>query len=122
MTDRSFLALDQSGFFQIRPPGQDEVRPVAVAVNVDRREAELDPMDPEELVGSVGGAVGAGAQGAQAPTADALRLRREDQERRQSLWRYLLVGALGLLVLETMLSNRLSRKGRRGGRHARATS
>ena len=118
MTDRSFLALDQSGFFQIRPPGQDEVRPVAVAVNVDRREAELDPMDPEELVG----AVGAGAQGAQAPTADALRLRREDQERRQSLWRYLLVGALGLLVLETMLSNRLSRKGRRGGRHARATS
>jgi hypothetical protein len=122
VTDRSFLALDQSGFFQIRPPGQDDVRPVAVAVNVDRREAELDPMDPEELVGSVGGAVGAGAQGAQAPTADALRLRREDQERRQSLWRYLLVGALGLLVLETMLSNRLSRKGRRGGRHARATS
>jgi hypothetical protein len=119
---RSFLALDQAGFFQIRPPGQDEVRPVAVAVNVDRREAELDPMDPEELVAAVGGAVGPGGGGTAVQTAEALRLRREDQERRQSLWRYLLLGALGLLVLETMLSNRLGRKGRKRGRHARATS
>lgn len=117
---RSFLELDQAGFFQLRPPGQDQVRPVAVAVNVDRREAELEPLDPEEMVAAVGGAVGSGPDGAPVQTPDALRLQREDQERRQSLWRYLLVGALGVLVLETMLSNRLSRRGRTG-RHAQAT-
>ncbi|HSG49677.1 MAG TPA: BatA domain-containing protein [Longimicrobiales bacterium] len=117
-----FLALDQAGFFQIRPPGQDGVRPVTVAVNVEREEADLTPMDPDEIVAAVGGAVGAGnvAEGAPA-TAEALRLRREDQERRQSLWRYLLVGALGLLVLESIIANRLSRRGTTGGRHARAS-
>lgn len=118
----SFLTLDQAGFFLLRPPGRDDLRPVAVAVNVDREEADLSPLDPEELVASVGASVGVGEPGSEAPlTAEALRLRREDQERRQSLWRYLLVGALGLLVLESIISNRISRRGSTGGRHARAT-
>jgi hypothetical protein len=118
----SFLTLDQAGFFLLRPPGRDDLRPVAVAVNVDREEADLTPLDPEQLVASVGGSVGGGEPGSEAPvTAEALRLRREDQERRQSLWRYLLVGALGLLVLESIISNRMSRRGSTGGRHARAT-
>lgn len=118
---RSFLSLDRPGFYQIRPPGQDDVRPVAIAVNVDRREADLTPLDGREVVAGVGGAVdgtpvGAGAQG---PETD--RLRQEDLERRQSLWRYLLVGALALLLLETLLSNRMGTRTRTGGGHARAT-
>ena len=117
---RHFLDLDQAGFYQIRPPGQDDVRPVAIAVNVDRREAELATMDAREVVAAVGGAVDGQPTAAPAgPEGD--RLRREDLERRQSLWRYLLIGALGLLLLETLLSNRLGRRARQGGGHARAT-
>lgn len=118
---RSFLSLDRPGFYQIRPPGQDDVRPVAIAVNVDRREADLTALDAREVVAGVGGAVdgtpiGSGAQG-----PENERLRQEDLERRQSLWRYLLVGALALLLLETLLSNRMGSRTRTGGGHARAT-
>jgi hypothetical protein len=35
---------------------------------------------------------------------------REDAERRQSLWWYLLLAGLLLLATETIISNRLSRK------------
>ena len=113
--------LNQAGFYQIRPPGQDDVRPVSIAVNVDRREAELDAMDAREVVAAVGGAVDGAPTQAAPGGPDADRLRREDLERRQSLWRYLLIGALALLLLETLLSNRLGRRARQGGGHARAT-
>ena len=33
----------------------------------------------------------------------------EDLERRQTLWWYLLIGALGFLATENVISNRLSR-------------
>jgi len=118
---RHFLELNQPGFYQIRPPGQDDVRPVSIAVNVDRREAELDAMDAREVVAAVGGAVDGAPTQAAPGGPDADRLRREDLERRQSLWRYLLIGALALLLLETLLSNRLGRRARQGGGHARAT-
>jgi hypothetical protein len=35
---------------------------------------------------------------------------REDAERRQSLWWYLLLTGVGLLAIETIIANRLSRK------------
>jgi hypothetical protein len=48
-------------------------------------------------------------------------LAREDQERRQGLWRLLLVAAFIVLVLETAVSNRISRSfGRRV--HANASA
>jgi hypothetical protein len=47
---------------------------------------------------------------AQAGTADTLPI--EERERRQSLWRYLLLAALLLLATETAVSNRLSRRRR----------
>jgi hypothetical protein len=114
----AFLTLDQDGFYLIRPPGQDGVRPVAVAVNVDGGEAENEVFDPRELVASTGGGLAGpeGAPGVEGP--GALELRRADQERRQSLWRYFLAGALVLLVLETVISNRLGVRARREGRHA----
>jgi hypothetical protein len=37
---------------------------------------------------------------------------REESERRQSLWWYLLLAGVGLLAAETMISNHLSRKER----------
>ncbi|MEJ2539416.1 MAG: BatA domain-containing protein [Gemmatimonadota bacterium] len=118
---RHFLSLDHAGFYQIRPPGQDGIRPVAIAVNVDRREAELAVRDAREIVAAVGGAVDGTPTGSAAQGPEAERLRQEDLERRQSLWRYLLLGALALLLLETLLSNRLGRGTGTGGGHARAT-
>lgn len=110
-----FLELGERGFYEIRPPGRADVRPVAVAVNVDLAEADLAPMDPAE----VEAAIGAGWSEAATGGGDALRaaaLRSEEQERRQGVWRWLLAGAFLLLVAETVLSNRASR----GGRHERA--
>ena len=51
----------------------------------------------------------------------ALELRRADQEQRQSYWRLLLLGAFVILVIETVVSNRLSRRAARRGKHAQAT-
>lgn len=113
-----FLALSEAGFYEIRPPGRDDLRPVSVAVNVDRGESDLSALDPEELVASL--RTGADVL----PAGDSERaaaLRRADQERRQSWWRWLLLGAFGILIIETVLSNRLSRRTGRGA-HARMAS
>lgn len=118
--DTHFLELAERGFYQIRPPGRSELRPVAVAVNVDPAEAELARLDPEEVQaalltgGGAGPLVAGEAQG-------ALALQREDREKRQSLWRWLLVGAFALLALETVLSNRLSPRTGRRPKHVEAT-
>lgn len=102
-----YLALKEQGFYEVRPPGSDEPRPLTLAVNVDPSESDLSTMDPEELaaavapreqtvrVGSAGGSLG--------------EVTNEERERRQSLWRFLLAGAFILLVTETALSNWLSR-------------
>jgi hypothetical protein len=108
-----FLSLDERGFYLVRPPGADDVRPLAVAVNVDPSEADLAPLDPVEVAASLTTGAAEGEQVQAATGDDAFALRREDRERRQSLWRFLLVGAFGLLALETVLSNRVSgRSGR----------
>jgi len=102
--DTRYLSLDERGFYTVRAPGGEPDRPFVIAVNTDLEESDLTMADPEEVtlqvrasaVGVMGGAGG-----------DALR--REDQERRQSLWRWILAAALGLLMLETVLSNWVSR-------------
>lgn len=74
-----------------------------VAVNLDRAEADLSPIDPEEVAASVvwrgGGSVE--QQGEQAPSEDQV-------ERAQSIWWYLLIVVFILLAVETALSNRVS--------------
>ncbi|MEK9507375.1 BatA domain-containing protein [Gemmatimonadota bacterium Y43] len=103
-----FLELGEQGFYEIRPPGRNDVRPVAVAVNVDPAEADLAPLDPEEVEASIRSGAG-GTAVAATDTERAAELRLEDRERRQSLWRWMLVGAFLLLAAETVLSNRVSR-------------
>jgi hypothetical protein len=112
-----FLDLDEQGFYQVRAPGSDEPRPVTVAVNVDVAESDLRSMDPEELVFAVQSAA-ATAEGGGEVQGEMVRV--EDLERRQGLWRFLLVAAFVLLVVETVLSNRLSRgkAAGAGGTHA----
>lgn len=114
-----FLALEEQGVYQIRASGASDSRPVAVAVNVDLAEADLEPLDVEEMAASL---VARGPEGpstrVEAPRAAQLRL--EDQERRQSLWRFLLLVAFLLLGLETLVSNRMSRISGKRGSHAGA--
>ena len=103
-----YLALDESGFYTIRPPGSDPERPFVVAVNVELEESNLTTLDPEELVAQVTSSV---------PNSDAASgfiqatdLQMEDQERRQALWRWILIAAFGLLAAETLMSNWVSRR------------
>lgn len=102
-----YLSLDEAGFYVVRPPGSDPARPFTLAVNVDLEESNLAALDPQEVVAQVTAPPGMPSAG---PTFEAAELRREDRERRQSLWRYLLLAAFGLFVLETGLSNWMSRR------------
>lgn len=105
-TGHRYLPLEEAGFYVVRQPGSEPARPFTLAVNVDLEESSLEVLDPQELLSQI---TGPAAEPAGGPTFEAAALRRDDQERRQSLWRYLLVAALGLFLLETGLSNWMSR-------------
>lgn len=103
-----FLPLEEHGFYTVREPGSDPDRPFIMAVNVELEESNLTRVDPEELALQIEAPSGAPSTGP--AFGQAVELQREDQERRQQLWRWLLLVALGLFVLETALSNWASRK------------
>jgi len=103
-----YLPLDEHGFYTVRQPGSNPERPFVMAVNVELDESNLTRIDPEELVLQIE-APRAAPQDAQT-FAQATELGREDQERRQSLWQWLLIAALGLFIVETVVSNWVSRK------------
>ncbi len=98
-----FIELSDQGFYEVRDT-DSEAPPVMVAVNVDLSESNLERIDPEELV-----AMATGRAGGDRSVAAEREFRPEDLERRQTVWWYLLVGALGFLAAETVISNRLSR-------------
>ncbi len=102
-----YLELEERGFYEIRPPGSDEPRPFTVAVNVDVAESDLVTMDPAELAAAVAPRVeGPGSERFAGLTPE---MQAQAQERSQALWRFLLVGALLLLLGETIASNWMSR-------------
>jgi len=113
-----FLHLEEPGVYEVRPAGSADERHMAVAVNVDLGEADLAPLDPEEVVASMLARSGEVPAQRGDGGARAGRLRLEDQERRQALWRVLLATAFVLLAAETLLSNRISRIPGRSGFHA----
>ncbi|MEQ1857556.1 MAG: BatA domain-containing protein [Longimicrobiales bacterium] len=104
-----YLPLEEHGFYTVRPPNSEPERPFVIAVNVDIEESNLSRIDPQQLAAQVMAAPGTERTGLNADQATALQ--REDQERRQSLWRWLLLGALALFITETALSNWVSRSG-----------
>lgn len=103
-----YLLLDEHGFYTVRAPGSDPDRPFVIAVNVELEESNLARIDAEELVAQVGTAA-AGPDGGP-DFEQATEMRMEDLERRQSLWRWILIAAFSLFVSETLLSNWVSRK------------
>jgi uncharacterized membrane protein len=104
-SNEGLVPLHEQGFYEIRPEGAARGMGQRIAVNLDPAEANLARIDPEELKASVlaGGSGFAGAVTSDAPT-------REDTERRQTIWWYLLALAGVLLATETLMSNRLSRR------------
>jgi len=100
------LELNEQGIYEIRAAGATTGRPLSIAVNLDPAEADLTPLDPRELVAAVTGH----ATPLTPEAADPGTVSREDTERRQGLWWYLLFIGLLLLAAETVMSNRLSRK------------
>jgi hypothetical protein len=103
------LELDEQGLYEVRLASAPNSRPTAIAVNLDPAEADLTPLDPGELVAMVTGRAIATAAAQPEVTAEFTR---EETERRQRIWWYLLFAGLLLLAAETVLSNRLSRRER----------
>ena len=103
-----YLALEEHGFYTVRRPGSDPDRPFTMAVNVDLEESDLRRIDPEELVLQI--EASAAPPGQEVDLGEAMELQREDQERRQSVWRWLLLAAMVLLIGETVISNWVSRR------------
>jgi len=101
------LELTEQGIYDIRPATPAGGRPEAIAVNIDPAESDLASMDPSELVASVTGHASPASGAAQAAPQP---MTREETERRQSLWWYLLLSGVGLLAAETAVANHLSRK------------
>jgi hypothetical protein len=103
--DSSILELTEHGVYEIRTASEGSARPHRIAVNIDPAESDLAPLDPAELVAAVTGhATQANASTAAAPA----ELSPEDAEKTQSLWWYLLIAGLLLLVAENVVANRLS--------------
>ena len=104
--NEGLLELNEQGVYEVRSTAAAAARPEAIAVNIDPAESDLSAIDPRELVAAVTGhATPTAAQ----PVASQ-EMTREESERRQSLWWYLLMTGLLLLAGETVISNRLSRK------------
>ena len=104
-----YLPLEEHGFYTVRQPSTNPDRPFVMAVNVDLEESNLTRIDAAELALQIEAPSGGPSMG---PSfGEAVALEREDQERRQQLWRWLLLAALGLFVLETAISNWVSRSG-----------
>jgi hypothetical protein len=107
---RAALLLAETGFYEARRPDAPAERPTVVAVNVDVAESDPARVEPAELVRAVQtDAAGAG----EAVTAGVAALGRDERERQQSAWWYLLAGALALLAAEAALANRRATLGPR---------
>jgi hypothetical protein len=99
---RGLVELSEQGFYEIRDPAQSGAAAGVIAANVDIAESDLTPMDPRELELAVSGGTGAAAAAAAAEPLGPV-----EQERRQSVWWYLLLTGIVLLAVEIVLANRL---------------
>jgi hypothetical protein len=86
------IQFTQAGFYEIDRPSEREV----VAVNADRRESDLTPIPDETLQLWKNTASAGSASGTMA----------EEGEKTVSLWWYVLVVALALLIAESLLGNK----------------
>jgi hypothetical protein len=98
------VTLREQGFYELRGPNTPVGSGRPIAVNVDPVESDLSHLDPQDIVVAV-----TAVPGQPQPGSDVNASTPQDQERRQKIWWYLLLGAVLVMGVETMLSNRLSR-------------
>ena len=103
-SQRQTVELLERGFYELRDSQTAVGAGRPIAVNVDLAESDLSHVDAAELIASIT----AREQGAAAAAIGAPETRQE-LERQQSIWWYLLLVALAMLAAETIFSNRLSR-------------
>lgn len=92
------VAVDMAGFYDIRTPNLN----TSVAVNPALRESDLAHGNAEEMAA---GWVSTETRAAPVTSPDELPTA-EEQDKRVRFWRYLLLGALALLLIEGLLANR----------------
>lgn len=108
------VKLASPGFYEVREASDDAGEGWVLAVNPDVQEADPSRIDPEELTlavapGSVAaseGEVQAGTEAGDLSEGTDAQTLLEEGERRQGAWRFLLAGALLLLVGEAVLASR----------------
>jgi Aerotolerance regulator N-terminal/von Willebrand factor type A domain len=101
----SALLPREAGIYEVRREGAPGELPRLVAVNLASRELEFGRFDPTRLTNAVAPAPGATAGAAQTAAPDPAA-----RERQQSLWWYLLLIVTCLLVGESILADRISRR------------
>ncbi|MCA9206031.1 MAG: hypothetical protein KDA59_23420, partial [Planctomycetales bacterium] len=106
------LASDATNFDDTDQPGLYELRSdeetYLFAVNLDASESNTAPLDVGQLEQA---GVRLGTEITQAERRDRLRQQRDKElEDRQQVWRWLIVAALGILMLETGLASRAARQ------------
>jgi hypothetical protein len=100
---KSFAQTDQPGIYEI-DSGADLQR---FAVNLSAMESNTAPLELEQLE-QLG--VKSGAVLSKTERLDRIRQQRDTElESRQKIWRWLVVGALGVLILETLWAGRAAR-------------
>ena len=101
------VELTEQGFYSVRLQGLGERRPFQVAVNLDPAESDLAALPPTEFVATATGraAVTASGQSLENPEMTA-----EDIEKKQGIWWYLFAAGAVLLLSESVLANRLSKR------------
>ena len=100
-----YLSLTDAGFYTLRSLGDENARPLPVAVNVDLAESDPAAMDPEEIQVALAATVD---QGPANGGGGAIDIQQADIERRQSLWRLLLAVVLALMAAESLMASQRS--------------
>ena len=95
------LELGEPGFYELLTEGGTTTR--VLAANADRAESELEAWNATELAATLVSRDSLATAEAAAPTP-------EEREGRQRVWWLLLVAAFAVLLVETALGNRISRR------------
>jgi hypothetical protein len=98
-----FTGTDVPGVYSFETPDG----PRAFAVNLSPAEGRTDPMEAAALEQL--GVRMAGRDAAPATEEERRQLMNSELERRQKLWRWGIVAAIGILIVETWLAGRLAR-------------
>ena len=98
-----FTATDQPGIYAVTPGT------LRFAVNLAPEESRLTPFPPERLAG-LGVALDRSLVKTPAPDPNAVvQAAAAELEGRQKFWRWLIIAAVAVLLLETLIAAKLSR-------------